>query len=66
MGLWKLMLRDGLNLYGVRLPFSPDCASLTPTATIQAIWIVNITNVLFWFIIRPTGDDDAVRTIVTR
>jgi len=46
MGLWKLMLRDGLNLYG-------------------AIWIVNITNVLFWFIIKPTGSDDAVRTIVT-
>jgi len=46
LGVWKLMLRDGLNLYG-------------------AIWIVNITNVLFWFIIKPTGNDDAVRTIVT-
>ncbi len=33
---------------------------------IQAIWIVNMANVLFWFIIRPTDTGDTVRTIVTR
>lgn len=43
---WKLMLRDGLNLYA-------------------AIWAVNMINVLFWFIIRPTGNSDSIRTIVT-
>jgi hypothetical protein len=43
---WKLMLRDGLNLYG-------------------AIWIVNMANMLFWFIITPTGNADSVKTIVT-
>jgi hypothetical protein len=43
---WKLMLRDGLNLYG-------------------AIWIVNMVNMLFWFIITPTGPEDPIRTIVT-
>lgn len=43
---WKLMLRDGLNLYG-------------------AIWIVNMVNMLFWFIIKPTGTNDPIRTIVT-
>ncbi|CAL1713300.1 unnamed protein product [Somion occarium] len=43
---WKLMLRDGLNLYG-------------------AIWIVNMVNMLFWFIITPTGPEDPVKTIVT-
>lgn len=43
---WKLMLRDGLNLYG-------------------AIWIVNMVNVLFWFIVTPTGDDDSIKTTVT-
>ncbi|KAF9267479.1 hypothetical protein L218DRAFT_984978 [Marasmius fiardii PR-910] len=43
---WRLMLRDGLNLYA-------------------AIWIVNMVNMLFWFIIKPTGSDDPVRTIVT-
>ncbi|KAJ7600498.1 hypothetical protein C8J56DRAFT_813308 [Mycena floridula] len=43
---WKLMLRDGLNLYG-------------------AIWLVNMVNVLFWFIIKPTGPEDPVQTIVT-
>jgi hypothetical protein len=43
---WKLMLRDGLNLYG-------------------AIWIVQMVNVLFWFIIKPTGPADPIRTIVT-
>ncbi|KAK7469160.1 hypothetical protein VKT23_003651 [Stygiomarasmius scandens] len=46
MGLWKLMLRDGLNLYG-------------------AIWIVNMVNMLFWFIMKPTDDRDPVKTIVT-
>jgi hypothetical protein len=44
---WKLMLRDGLNLYG-------------------AIWIVNMVNVLFWFIVTPTGTDDSIKTTVTR
>ncbi|KAK7056746.1 hypothetical protein VNI00_002463 [Paramarasmius palmivorus] len=43
---WRLMLRDGLNLYG-------------------AVWIVNMVNMLFWFIIKPTGISDPVRTIVT-
>lgn len=43
---WKLMLRDGLNLYG-------------------AIWIVNMVNMLFWFIARPTNEADTIKTIVT-
>ncbi|KAJ7780611.1 hypothetical protein DFH07DRAFT_436394 [Mycena maculata] len=43
---WKLMLRDGLNLYG-------------------AVWIVNMVNMLFWFIMKPTGPDDPIKTIVT-
>ncbi|KAF8908893.1 hypothetical protein CPB84DRAFT_1766267 [Gymnopilus junonius] len=43
---WKLMLRDGLNLYG-------------------SIWIVNMVNMLFWFIVKPTDNSDPVRTIVT-
>jgi len=43
---WKLMLRDGLNLYG-------------------AIWIVNMTNMLFWFIATPDNDSDTIKTIVT-
>jgi hypothetical protein len=43
---WKLMLRDGLNLYG-------------------AIWIVNMANMLFWFIIKPTDEADPIKTIVT-
>lgn len=43
---WKLMLRDGLNLYG-------------------AIWIVNMTNMLFWFIATPDDDSDTIKTIVT-
>jgi len=46
MTLWKLMLRDGLNLYG-------------------AIWVVNMVNMLFWFIITPTGPADSIKTIVT-
>jgi len=43
---WKLMLRDGLNLYG-------------------AIWIVNMINMLFWFIAKPTDNTDTIKTIVT-
>lgn len=43
---WKLMLRDGLNLYG-------------------AIWLVNMVNMLFWFIVRPTDDKDTIKTTVT-
>ncbi|OCH91852.1 hypothetical protein OBBRIDRAFT_701408, partial [Obba rivulosa] len=43
---WKLMLRDGLNLYA-------------------AVWLVNMINMLFWFIITPTGPEDPIRTIVT-
>lgn len=43
---WKLMLRDGLNLYG-------------------AIWLVNMVNMMFWFIMKSTGEDDPVKTIVT-
>ncbi|TFY81951.1 hypothetical protein EWM64_g2071, partial [Hericium alpestre] len=43
---WKLMLRDGLNLYA-------------------AIWIANMVNMLFWFIEKPTGDADPIKTIVT-
>jgi hypothetical protein len=43
---WKLMLRDGLNLYG-------------------AIAVVNLINVLFWFIMKPTGVEDPIKTIVT-
>jgi len=49
---WKLMLRDGLNLYG-------------------AIWIVNMANMLFWFIAKPSGGPDhdvqadTIKTIVT-
>ncbi|KAF8516425.1 hypothetical protein BU17DRAFT_92755 [Hysterangium stoloniferum] len=46
IGLWKLMLRDGLNLYG-------------------AVWIVNMVNMFFWFIVTPTGPRDTIRTIVT-
>ena len=46
LSYWKLMLRDGLNLYG-------------------AIWVVNMVNMLFWFIITPTGPEDPIRTIVT-
>ncbi|KAI0926940.1 hypothetical protein AcV5_007604 [Taiwanofungus camphoratus] len=46
VSLWKLMLRDGLNLYG-------------------AIWLVNMVNMFFWFIITPTGPEDPIRTIVT-
>ncbi|KAF6757395.1 hypothetical protein DFP72DRAFT_233177 [Ephemerocybe angulata] len=43
---WKLMLRDGLNLYG-------------------AIWLVNMVNMIFWFVMKPTGTNDPVKTIVT-
>jgi hypothetical protein len=30
-----------------------------------AIWLVNMVNMFFWFIIKPTGAEDPVRTIVT-
>ncbi|KAF9468597.1 hypothetical protein BDZ94DRAFT_1208792 [Collybia nuda] len=43
---WKLMLRDGLNLYA-------------------AIWLVNLANMFFWFIMKPTDSSDPVKTIVT-
>jgi len=43
---WRLMLRDGLNLYG-------------------AILLVNLINVLFYFIMTPTGPTDPIKTIVT-
>jgi hypothetical protein len=46
LGMWKLMLRDGLNLYG-------------------AIWVVNMANMLFWFIMKPTDSADPITTIVT-
>lgn len=46
MGAWKLMLRDGLNLYG-------------------AVCIVNLINMLFFFIMKPTGVEDPIKTIVT-
>ncbi|EJD37232.1 hypothetical protein AURDEDRAFT_116916 [Auricularia subglabra TFB-10046 SS5] len=46
LGYWKLMLRDGLNLYG-------------------AIALVQLVNVLFWFIARPTDEKDTIKTIVT-
>ncbi|KAF8158399.1 hypothetical protein B0H34DRAFT_656939 [Crassisporium funariophilum] len=46
LGPWKLMLRDGLNLYG-------------------AIWLVNMANMLFWFIMKPTDERDPIKTIVT-
>ncbi|KAL4259524.1 hypothetical protein AB1N83_008463 [Pleurotus pulmonarius] len=43
---WKLMLRDGLNLYG-------------------SVWAVNMVTTLFWFIMKPTGPEDPIKTIVT-
>jgi len=46
LGSWKLMLRDGLNLYG-------------------AIWLVNMANMIFWFVITPTDGSDPIKTIVT-
>lgn len=46
ISLWKLMLRDGLNLY-------------------IAIWLVNMVNMFFWFLCRPTDTTDTIRTIVT-
>jgi hypothetical protein len=30
-----------------------------------AIWIVNMVNMLFWFIVKPTGIDDTIKTTVT-
>ncbi|KAG8961832.1 hypothetical protein FRC03_004898 [Tulasnella sp. 419] len=46
ISLWKLFLRDGLNLYA-------------------AIWLVNMINVLFWFIVNPTDESDSIKTIIT-
>jgi len=46
LSFWKLMLRDGLNLYA-------------------SIMIVNLANVIFWFVIQPTDPTDPIRTIVT-
>jgi len=46
LSAWKLMLRDGLNLYA-------------------AVFVVNMVNMLFWFIIKPTGPEDSIKTIVT-
>ncbi|KAF8644518.1 hypothetical protein AX16_008395 [Volvariella volvacea WC 439] len=43
---WKLMLRDGLNLYA-------------------SVFLVNLVNVIFWFVIKPTGVEDTIRTIVS-
>jgi len=36
-----------------------------PTKPSQAIWIVNMANVLFWFIMKPTDERDPVKTIIT-
>lgn len=44
--LWRLMLRDNLNLYG-------------------AILLVNLVNVLFYFIMTPTDYTDPIKTIIT-
>lgn len=30
-----------------------------------AIWVVNMVNMLFWFIAKPTGTEDSIKTIVT-
>ncbi|KAI4525358.1 hypothetical protein K525DRAFT_234645 [Schizophyllum commune Loenen D] len=46
MGLWKLMLRDGLNLFG-------------------AVFLVNLVNMIFWFVIQPTGSNDPIKTMVS-
>jgi hypothetical protein len=32
----------------------------------QAVWVVNMVNVLFWFLAKPTGPEDTIKTIVTR
>lgn len=59
------MLRDGLNLYGVC--FSPHFIIHQLTLfSHQAIWLVNMVNMMFWFIMKSTGEDDPVKTIVTR
>ena len=63
------MLRDGLNLYGVSLSLGYSLGYL-PSFYLQAIWIVNMVNVLFWFIVKPNPDGDeggdSIRTIITR
>ena len=46
MTYWRLMLRDGLNLYG-------------------SIMLVNLANMFFYFIMKPTGTDDPIKTIVS-
>ena len=58
------MLRDGLNLYMVSQSFVVLPQMLTPAP--KAVWLVNMVNMLFWFIIKPTGPEDPIRTIVTR
>jgi hypothetical protein len=30
-----------------------------------AIWIVNMVNMIFWFVIKPTDNADPIKTIVT-
>ena len=65
LNFWKLMLRDGLNLYGVSFPFVPHLLNMSLTNS-QAIWLVNALNVCFWFIVKPTGIEDPIRTLVTR
>lgn len=31
----------------------------------QTTWLVNMINVLFWFIIKPDGPADSIKTIIT-
>ena len=57
------MLRDGLNLYMVSQSFVVLPQMLTPAP--KAVWLVNMVNMLFWFIIKPTGPEDPIRVIVT-
>lgn len=58
------MLRDGLNLYMVNCLIILFAQMLTSAP--KAVWLVNMVNMLFWFIIKPTGPEDPIRTIVTR
>ncbi|KAI0732003.1 hypothetical protein C8Q72DRAFT_874513 [Fomitopsis betulina] len=37
----------------------------TVSLVLAAVWLVNMVNMLFWFIIKPTGPEDPIRTIVT-
>ena len=59
------MLRDGLNLYSVSPSLEYPLGYL-PSLRLQAIWIVNIVNVVFWFISKPNSDRDSIKTIITR